>query len=202
MVCTTKPARLVLSCSIIFLFQSPAALSPHLPPRESTETFFATHQLTFLRSESYFSFIFIEKIQKHKDSRTLKKQESNQKKRNQRKNRTSGKVRKKFEIFKKMTRNFQNSTRNLQKRSKNSYPGHFRSEFRLIFVKKVHSGFFQFSSKNPQKIQNLEIPQNSSKYTSLAKFVPDSRSILVKNDDIFKKTCRNSRKQSKIHKRF
>jgi len=49
-----------------------------------TETIFATHQLTFLRSEIDFSFIFIEKIKykKHKDSRTLKKQESNLKKRN------------------------------------------------------------------------------------------------------------------------
>ena len=55
------------------------AVSPSSPTeRESTETFFATHQLTFLRSERFFFIHFYRKnYKKHKDSRTLKKQESN-----------------------------------------------------------------------------------------------------------------------------
>ena len=55
MVCTTKPARLVLSCSIIFLF-----LSRCLPPDRAQKPFLQL-QLTFLRSEIFFTRFYRKK---------------------------------------------------------------------------------------------------------------------------------------------
>ena len=158
MVCTTKPARLVLSCSIIFLFQSPAALSPHLPP--STETFFATHQLTFLRSEIDFSFIFIEKITKNtkirerwKNKNQIRRKETREKTELQVKFEKNSKFSKKWpEISKIQPEIFKNVLKILTRATSDPNLGWFLS-------KKTILDFFNFRVKIPKKSKISKYPK-------------------------------------------